>query len=332
MKYLLAFWAVFLCCACQGEDSGTHRLRGERYASAPPSARIEARPTGPSTEEISNKTQIIVLGTGTPIPDAYRAGPSIALIYRGEAYIFDAGTGASRQATRARYKYDIPALYPSEIKSVFISHLHSDHILDLPDFIYALWWRRRAGLTIYGPLGIERTIQGIGDMLSYDTQVRLGGRQPTPNPRGYIPTVVTLQPGIVHQADGLTIEAFQVPHGDIRPAFGFKIITPDLSAIISGDTAFSEVLQQKARGVDYLIHEVVSAAGLGKRSPFWQNYHTQSHTIAARVGEIAQAAGVKTLVLYHGLFFGADEDTVVREASGTFDGPVILARDLDLFQ
>ncbi len=90
---------------------------------------VEMR-TGPTNAELATETEVIVLGTGTPIPDAYRAGPSIAVIHKGEAYLFDVGAGAVRNATHARYKYDIPSLYPTAICCVFLTDLHSDHMLD----------------------------------------------------------------------------------------------------------------------------------------------------------------------------------------------------------
>ena len=106
---------------------------------------------------------------------------------------------------------------------------------------------------------------------------------------------------------------------------------PDKVIVISGDTAYSEILAQKAVGADILFHEVVSEAGLGGRSIFWQNYHNSAHTTSSNVANLARSAKPAKLVLYHGLHFGAPKQKVVEEVRAIWDGEVILANDLDIF-
>ena len=89
---------IFTACQPTGE---------EPFAKVVPSAVIEIRDE-PTQAELDKETQVVVLGTGNPIPDAYRAGPSIAVIHKGEAYLFDVGAGSIQNAVTARYKYDIP--------------------------------------------------------------------------------------------------------------------------------------------------------------------------------------------------------------------------------
>ena len=225
----------------------------EEFAITLPSARTELR-DAPSESELLAPTRVVVLGTGTPIPDAFRAGSSIAVIHKGESYLFDAGAGAVRNAVIARYKYDIPSLYPSLICCVFFSHLHSDHTMDFSELAHTMWWRRNAGLRAWGPQGIERIVNGMREMNSVDVEIRTGGLQPVQNPDGFRVSARTIEPGVLLEKDDLVIEAFAVDHGDIRPAFGFKVTTDDLSLVISGDTAFSEAIVEKARGVDLLFH------------------------------------------------------------------------------
>ena len=223
------------------------------YALSLPSARVETREV-PTQKELASATQVVILGTGTPIPDAFRAGSSIAIVHKGESYLFDVGAGAVRQATIARYKYDIPSLYPSQICCVFLSHLHSDHTLDLSELAHTLWWRRNAGLQAWGPAGIARIANGLDELIATDANFRINGIQPVENPDGFRINHQDIAPGILLQKEDLTIEAFLVNHGDISPAFGFKVTTEDLSIVISGDTAFSDIIVEKARGVDILFH------------------------------------------------------------------------------
>ena len=295
-----------------------------------PSARIETR-QAPAADELSSPTRVVVLGTGTPIPDAFRAGPSIAVIHKGESYLFDAGAGAVRQATIARYKYDIPSLYPSEICCVFLSHLHSDHTLDLSELAHTLWWRRSESLQAWGPVGIERMANALLELIAADADFRINGLQPVANPDGYKMQHHTIRPGTLLEKDDLLIEAFVVNHGDIEPAYGFKVTTDDLSLVISGDTAFSEVIAEKSQGVDLLFHEVISRQGLERNSPDFQRYHRSVHTTSDELARLAVIARPGKLVLYHGLFYGSEESTVLDEIRAIYDGEVILADDLQSF-
>ena len=305
-------------------------LLSEIQAIELPSARVETRTT-PGASELTTPTRVVVLGTGTPIPDLRRAGPSIAVVHKGEAYLFDVGAGAIRNATIARYKHDIPSLYPSQICCVFLSHLHSDHTMDIAELAYTLWWRRRAGLKIWGPTGIEKLVEGLTLMMSTDTDIRSSGNQPLPNPKGYVVATTRINEGIIFEKDDLKIEAFLVNHGDVNPAYGFKITTSDKSIVISGDTAYSHVLAEKARGVDLLFHEVISEKGLGKTTPFWQDYHNRAHTSSRSLAKLVNLAKPEVLVLYHGLFYGTKEDGVLDEIRSAYDGRVVLAQDLDIY-
>jgi len=324
-RHLVTLLSPFLLLNCSlnvSPESG--------YALTLPSARIETK-EAPTERELEATTQVIILGTGTPIPDAFRAGSSIAIVHKGESYLFDVGAGAVRQATIARYKYDIPSLYPSQICCVFLSHLHSDHTLDLSELAHTLWWRRNAGLQAWGPTGIARIANGLDEIIAADADFRINGIQPVANPDGFRISHNDITPGSLFQKEDLTIEAFLVNHGDINPAFGFKVTTEDLSIVISGDTAYSDVVAEKARGVDILFHEVISRQGLEQNSPGFQSYHNSVHTTSDEVARLASIAQPKKLVLYHGLFYGTEESMVLEEIEALYEGSVFLARDLDMF-
>ena len=300
------------------------------YTLVLPSARVESR-DAPTAEELEEKTKVVVLGTGTPIPDAFRAGSSIAIIHKGQSYLFDVGAGAIRQATIARYKYDIPSLYPSQICCVFLSHLHSDHTMDLSELAHTLWWRRSEQVKAWGPTGIEQIAKTLDELIAIDANFRINGVQPVTYPDGFRVDATAIAPGILLQEDDLTIEAFLVDHGDINPAYGFKITTDDLSIVISGDTAYSDVIAEKAQGVDLLFHEVISRQGLQQNTPGFQRYHNSVHTTSDELARLATTAQPKKLVLYHGLFYGTEESSVLDEIEALYNGDVILANDLDVF-
>jgi len=296
----------------------------------PPSAVIETR-GAPTAAELRAPTRVVVLGTGTPVPDPRRAGASIAVVHRGQAYLFDVGPGSVANATRARYRHGIPSLYPSQVCCLFLTHLHSDHTLDYPELAFKLWWRRPASLRAFGPAGLAEMTGGLYTMMAADTKLRTTGPQPVADPDLRHVEVTEIADGFVFEEDGIRIEAFDVDHGGIEPAFGYRIVTDERTIVISGDTAFSETLLETARGADLLFHEFVSDAGLARRTPEWQAYHRQAHTPATDVGRLAREARPGLLVLYHGLWFGVPEETALEEVRSVYDGNVVLAEDLDIF-
>lgn len=278
------------------------------------------------------ETRVIVLGTGTPVPNGDRAGSGLAVIHDGEAYLFDAGQGMVQRAIKAWKDLDAPELYPSDITHLFISHLHSDHTLDYSELAATYWWRRKERLNAYGPTGLQAMTDGYYQMMAADIALRTTGSNPVADPTMYQVNVTEIpQDGIVFDENGVTIEAFSVPHGDIVPAYGYKITTPDKTIVFSGDTSYSEIVAEKARGVDILIHEVVSEEGWRALTPDWQAYHRAAHTLTGELADIANQAQPGTLVLTHIAHYGAPIESALTEVQAHYDGKVVLANDLDEF-
>ena len=280
-----------------------------------------------------SQTQVIMLGTGTPIPDPNRSGPSVAIITNGEAYVFDAGGGMVNRTVQASQQYNMPELFPQDIKHLFLTHLHSDHIHDVSELAMHRWWGRPQRLSVYGPKGIAEYTEHMASMIAIEADIRAAGtpEQLVTDRHGYLVNATEIEEGIVFSNDDITVEAFTVPHGEIRPAFGYKITTADKTIVISGDTAYSELLIEKAAGVDLLIHEVFSGDRLNEQSEFWQQYHGSSHTSASQIAQIANIARPGLVVLTHILFFNATSDEIVAEVKRSYDGEVVMADDLDMF-
>ena len=280
-----------------------------------------------------SQTQVIMLGTGTPIPDPNRSGPSVAIITNGEAYVFDAGGGMVNRTVQASQQYNMPELFPQDIKHLFLTHLHSDHIHDVSELAMHRWWGRPQRLSVYGPKGLAEYTQHMASMIAIEAGIRAAGtpEQLVADRHGYLVNATEIEEGIVFSNDDITVEAFTVPHGEIRPAFGYKITTADKTIVISGDTAYSELLAEKAAGVDLLIHEVFSGDRLNEQSEFWQQYHGSSHTSASQIAQIANIARPVLVVLTHILFFSATSDEIVAEVKRSYDGEVVMADDLDMF-
>ncbi len=283
--------------------------------------------------EAVGQDRVFTLGTGTPVPDPDRAGSSIAVVTGGEAYVFDAGGGSVQRAIEASNRYDIPELIPQRIRYLFITHMHSDHIHDLAELASARWWSRDHRLHVFGPRGMADYVGHMNAMSDVEADIRVPGTPPELiNDRyGYRAIVTEIEDGVIFENEHISVEAFTVDHGDIRPSFGYRVETADRTIVISGDTAFSEKLIEKARGADLLFHEVVSGDRLSEMSEFWQHYHGTSHTTTHELAEVAERTQPGTLVLYHVLFIGATADEIVAEITRDYDGNVILANDLDEF-
>lgn len=279
---------------------------------------------------VQAETRVIMLGTGTPVPSAERAGSGLAVIHDGEAYLFDAGHGTVQRAIQAWKTMDAPELNPHMIKHVFLSHLHSDHTMDYSELAATYWWRREARLNAYGPKGLQDMTDGYYDMQKTDISLRTDGIQPINDKTMYRVAVHEIpKDSIIFNKNGITVEAFSVDHGDIEPAYGYKITTPDKSIIFSGDTSYSENLIKKSKGADILIHEVVSEEGWNALPSDWKAYHGAAHTLTSELAKVANKAKPDLLVLTHVLHFGAPIETAYSEVKELYDGEVVLAKDLD---
>lgn len=269
------------------------------------------------------ETKIILLGTGTPIPDPERFGPSLAIKTTNKVYIVDFGPGIVRRAAAAGIK-------PSQITKAFLTHMHSDHTTGYPDLIFTPAVEgRKQPLEVYGPKGIKSMTQHILSAYNLDREERNKGLEPTLMD-GYEVKVQEINTGMIYSDDEVSVEAIHVKHGS-WPAFGFKFITPDKTIVISGDTAPTTKFIDFAKDCDVLIHEVYSAVGLAKRKPEWMRYYSAYHTSSYELGEIATNISPKLLILYHQLFLGRKEIDLLNEVCKYFSGEVVSGKDLDVF-
>jgi ribonuclease BN (tRNA processing enzyme) len=289
------------------------------------------------------KTQVILLGTGTPNASPDRSGPAVAVVVGDSSYIVDFGPGVVRQASKA-YRNGIKGLKAKKLKHAFLTHLHSDHTVGYPDLIFTPWvLGRDKPLKVFGPKGLKEMTEHILAAYKQDIKQRLYGLEPA-NKEGWKVDVTEIEPGIIYKDDNVMVEAFLVKHGSFE-AYGYKFYAPDKIIVISGDTAPTENIVKYAKGCDILVHEVYSAAGVQKRSEEWKKYHTNVHTSSYELAEMASEAKPGLLVLYHQLFMlniqSDDIDIasaveqrdkeILDEIKEKYDGKVVSAKDLDVF-
>lgn len=278
----------------------------------------------------NSSTRLVMLGTGTPNADPQRSGPAAAVIVHDEPYLVDCGPGIVRRAAAAD-ALGIHALAVSKLNRVFITHLHSDHTLGLPDLIFSPWvLERTEPLEIFGPPGIRDMVEHIQHAWAEDVRVRLEGLEPA-NSTGFHTIVHEIEPGLVYRDDNISVTAIEVRHGSCPHAYGFRFDSADRSIVFSGDTAACDALISAAQGCDILVHEVYSVAGFATRPREWQAYHSQFHTSASELAQIAAKIRPRLLVLTHQLFWGASEADLLEEVRNGYSGRVVSAHDLDCF-
>ena len=274
--------------------------------------------------------QVVILGTGTPNPDPDRSGPAVAVVVNGTAYLVDAGAGVMRRAEAAR-RAGTEALQAGRINVVFLTHLHSDHTIGLPDVIHTGWINDRKGpLALFGPPGTVELARHLTEAYAADIANRRGGLQPHTED-GWRVDARDIRGGEVYRDSNVVVSAFAVPHDGWAVSLAYRFVTRDRVIVISGDTRPSEAIVQACDGCDVLVHEVYSLEKFATRPVEWQRYHADAHTSTEELAALATRARPKLLVLYHQLYWGATDEDLLRELKRGYAGPVVSARDLQIY-
>ena len=280
---------------------------------------------------VQDSTTVILLGTGTPYPDPQHQGPAIAVTVGDRIFLFDAGPGVVRQMSAA----GLP-VRGGRVTALFLTHLHSDHTLGFPDLILTSWvMGRRLPLPVIGPRGTGAMTEHLLRAWSEDIRVRTEGLEHEPA-GGYQVDVRETDGGPVYDSAGVRITAIPVAHGSIPHAFGYRIDAPDGAILISGDTRPSPALEQAARGVNLLIHEVYPSTRLAPEArpggEDWPEYMRAFHTSDTELGAIAARARPELLILYHIVRMGgSDQELLHGIRSGGYLGRVTIGADLQRF-
>jgi len=253
--------------------------------------------------------RVLLCGTGSPLPSQTRARACVAVFAGGRFWVVDTGPGSWN-------RLGLLQVDGSRIAGVLLTHFHSDHIGDLGELNMNTWvMGRPEPLRVFGPPGVERVVAGFAEAYAQDTQYRIAhhGADFLPPERSRMEArAIPLQGGssVVLEEDGLRITAFPVNHAPVSPAYGYRFDYRGRSAVISGDTAKDAAVSTAARGADLLVHEALArplvamigeaAASAGRsRVAKIMGDIPSYHTTPVEAAEVANAAGVKLLVLDH---------------------------------
>lgn len=288
----------------------------------------------------ASQARLVILGTGTPNADPDRSGPAVAVVAGGRAYLVDAGPGIVRRAAAASARHGIEALAPSGLNRLFLTHLHSDHTVGLPDVIFSPWVLERPDpIVIFGPPGTASMVEHVQEAWKEDVHMRLFGLEPHDyNRDAYRSPATETTGGPVYEDENVRVTAIPVLHGSWPHPLGYRFdaLGPDgapaRTIVISGDARPSESLVEACDGCDILVHEVYSTETFKGRPPEWQRYHADSHTSTVELADIATRARPGLLVMYHQLYWGATDEDLLREIrEAGYTGRVVSAADLDVY-
>jgi len=290
-------------------------------------AAASPRAAAHSVTQRPDSAVVVLLGTGMPVPNPDAAGPATAVVYGSRVFLFDAGPAVMRQLRAA----NLPIRGPT---ALFVTHLHSDHTVGLPDLIFTSWvMGRTTALRAYGPSGLAKMIDALATAYSEDIAVRSHGLEGLPA-NGWRVDPHETTGGITYDSGGVRVTAFKVLHGSWPVALAYRIDTPNRSIVISGDTRPSDELVAMSQGVDVLVHEVypesIYVRNRGnKLGDTTNDYFRSFHTSDVQLGKLAARAQPKLLILSHIVRMGAtDEALLAGVRAGGFTGRAVVGKDL----
>jgi ribonuclease Z len=269
--------------------------------------------------------EITLLGTGSPIPDPNRAGPSTLVRAHGQLFLVDCGRGVLQRAAAI-------GVGANGLTALLLTHLHSDHIADLGDVLITRWVTTfgldPAALPIIGPPGTADVVEAMLKAFGHDIGYRLAHHADLSAP----PAVEVREDtaGAVWEHDGVVIRVAPTDHRPVAPTIGFRIESGGAAVVLAGDTVPCTSLDELADGADALVHNVIRK-DIVRQAPQQRikdicDYHSSLQEAAGT----ANRAGVDTLILTHYVpaIAPGQEEQWRALAAAEFDGRIELGDDL----
>src|SRR5215831_5259763 len=302
-------------------------------------------------KESTTQTKVVLLGTGTPVPDPDRSGPSTTIVVDDRAYLIDFGPGVVRRAESAALNRKIPAVEPGNLRVAFVTHLHSDHTAGYSDLILTGWTSgRTVPLEVYGPSGLQSMTEHILQAYRIDIETRTnpdGNQRRFPD--GAKVNAHEIKPGVIYKDEKVTVTAFATKHA--MESYGYRFDTPDRSIVISGDTNPTEETIKACNGCDVLIHEAQTLDRFAKLPEGPHSFVSKYHTTSEQLAAVATKAKPRLLIIYHssiswrpGIAPPSDQPSLIsagaflsspevlrNEIGSRYSGQFVIGRDLDVY-
>ncbi|MGD0695975.1 MAG: MBL fold metallo-hydrolase [Terriglobia bacterium] len=263
--------------------------------------------------------KVTLLGTGSPDLLMNRFGPGTLIEAGNQKLVFDAGRGGALRIQQLGIPWN-------DVTTLFLTHLHSDHIVGLPDLFLTGWLLgRQVPLRVWGPAGTKAMMGHLIEAFQFDIRMR---QQDDLRPaQGAI--AKDIAPGVVYENAGVKVTAFEVDHGPVRPAFGYRIDYGGRSVVLSGDTRFSENLIRFAQGADVLVHEVCLADPKVLAGSEHERHVMAHHISPQQAGEVFARVKPRLAVYSHVVILGnGTDDEILRLTRQTYSGPLEMGADL----
>jgi len=276
--------------------------------------------------------KVTLLGTGAPLPSMERFGAATLVEAGGNYFLFDCGRGV----TQRLWQQKIP---PGKVNNLFLTHLHSDHTVGIPDLwliglMPAVYGNRKKPFEVWGPAGTAEMMQGIKTAYSWDIKTRIA-EYPNAD-SGTVIDAQNIKEGIVYDKEGIKITAFLVNHSDIiDSAFGYRLDYKGHSVVISGDTRYSENLIKYSKNVDVLIHEVIVVKGELLAKSALARKIVNFHTTPEQAGKVFSLTKPRLAVYTHIAIPPIDPalplptiDDIISETRKNYSGRLEVGEDL----
>jgi ribonuclease Z len=286
-------------------------------------ALLARSPSAGGAEPSSRDTlRVILLGTGAgPRVDLQQFGAATLVEAGGERLLFDCGRGATLRLAQA----GVPT---GSIRRLFLTHLHSDHVIQIPDLLLTGWvgGGRTVPLEVWGPEGTRDLMTHLEQAFAFDIHMRRDVDEKAPA-QGIQIVSRDITEGLVLDQDGLKVTAFLVDHAPVGPALGYRVDYRGRSIVLSGDTRASENLIRFARGTDVLLHETLDAGtvrALFPNDPGLAAGILAKHTTPEQAGAVFARVKPRLAVYTH----APSADRVIAETRKTYSGPLQGAEDM----
>ena len=312
-KGLLVAGAVGCLSLILAQSSHSRVILAAQSAAARSSAVVQS--ASPDT------LRVVLLGTGVgPLVNLGQYGASTLIEAGDRRLLFDCGRGATLRLTQV----GVPI---GSISRLFLTHLHSDHVIQIPDLLLTGWagGGRRIPLEVWGPDGTRDMMDHMQQAFAFDIHMRRDVDEHLPGD-GIKVASHDIKQGIVFDEQGVKVTAFLVDHGPVTPAFGYRVDYRGHSVALSGDTRVSENLIRFAQGVDVLVHEVVDADAVRARSPNREAAEAiiAHHTTSEQAGDVFERVKPRLVVYSH----APNAESVITRTRNTYKGELQGPEDM----
>ncbi|MBE9554183.1 MAG: MBL fold metallo-hydrolase [Proteobacteria bacterium] len=269
--------------------------------------------------------QLTLLGTGCPAVHAERYGPAQIVRHGDTTVLVDCGSGVTQRMAQA-------GISGRDIDAVLLTHMHSDHIIDLFQLVISSWHQGRdRPMRVFGPQGTYAYVDGVVSLWQSELERRIEHER-RPSALALQTEVIELKPDEMAEFGAMRVRAIEVDHKPVRHAYGYAFETDEAKLVISGDTRPCNALTEAAQGADLLLHEVFVHREMqpieGRRTAETIEQVASYHTLSSDVGKVAAKAGVKWLALTHFVPPDCDTEALHREVAADFSGKITMGEDL----